>query len=185
MRKITAGLFISVDGVTDEPEKWQMKYYNSELGEVVASIVADADAVLFGARSYKRFKAVFEGKTNADLPFAELWNTLPKYVVSTTLKSVDWHNSHLISGDVAEEIMKLKQQPGKNIAVGASATLVRWLLDEGLLDELHLTIHPVVAGHGKRLFEPGDGKNIGLQLLRSKVLSTGVVYVAYAPVAHD
>src|SRR5260370_6207590 len=124
MRKITAGLFIMVDGVTDEPEKWQMKYYNPEWGEVVASTVADADAVLFGARSYKRFKAVFEGKTNADLPFAELWNTLPKYVVSTTLKSVDWHNSHLIAGDVGEAIIKLKQHPGKNIAVGASATLV-------------------------------------------------------------
>src|SRR5260370_42475191 len=116
MRKITSGLFISVDGVTDEPEKWQMKYYGPDLGEVVASIVADADAVLFGARSYKRFKAVFEGKTSADLPFAELWNTLPQYVVSTTLESVDWHNSHLIAADVGEEIMKLKQQRSKNIA---------------------------------------------------------------------
>ncbi len=182
MRKITSGLFISVDGVTDEPEKWQTEYYGPDLGEVVASIVADADAVLFGARSYKRFKAVFEGKTSADLPFAELWNTLPKYVVSTTLKSADWHNSHLIGGNVPEEITKLKQQQGKNIVVGASATLVRWLLDNGLLDELHLTIHPVVVGHGKRLFEPGDGKKIGLQLLRSSVLSTGIVYAAYAPV---
>ena len=185
MRKIIAGLFISVDGVTDEPEKWQMKYHNPELGEVVASILTDVDAVMFGARSYRRFKAVFEGKTNADLPFAELWNTLPKYVVSTTLKSVDWHNSHLIADDVADEILELKQQPGKNIAVGASATLVRWLLENSLLDELHLTIHPVVVGRGKRLFDPDEGKNVGLQLLRSKVLSTGVVYVAYAPVPRD
>ena len=180
MRKLVAGLFVSLDGVTDQPEKWQMPYYNDELGEVVASIVSDADAVLFGARSYKRFKAVFEGKTNADLPFADLWNTLPKFVVSNTLKAVDWHNSQLIAGNVAEEIMKLKQQPGKNIAVGASATLVGWLLDNDLLDELHLTIHPVVVGMGKRLFEPGQ-RSTGMQLMRSKALTTGVVYVAYAP----
>lgn len=182
MRKIVAGLFVSLDGVTDKPEQWQMAYYNDELGQVVASIVTDTDAVLFGARSYKRFKAVFEGKTNADLPFAEFWNTTPKYVVSNTLKTVDWSNSHLISGNVLEQITKLKQQPGKTIAMGASATLARWLLGQGLLDELHLTIHPIVVGSGARLFEP-DGKGVKMQLLTSKVLKTGVVYVAYAPVS--
>lgn len=180
MRKIVAGLFISLDGVTDEPEKWQTAYYNDELGATVASLVADTDAVLFGARSYKRFKAVFAGKTNADLPFADFWNTIPKYVVSNSLTTVDWHNAQLITGHVAEGIAQLKQQPGKNITIGASATLVRWLLQQGLLDELHLTIHPVVVGTGTRLFEP-DGESVGLQLLRSKVLKTGVVYVAYAP----
>lgn len=182
MRKLVAGLFISADGVTDQPEKWQMPYYNDELGEVVASLVRDADAVLFGARSYKRFKAVFEHKTSAELPFADTWNALPKYVVSSSLKTADWRNSHLISGDVAAEITKLKEQPGKNIAIGASATLARWLLCNGLLDELHLTIHPVVVGDGARLFEP-DGYSVALRLLQSQVLSTGVVYVAYAPVA--
>jgi dihydrofolate reductase len=180
MRKLVSGLFISMDGVTDEPEKWQMAYYNDELGQLFASSIQDADAALFGARSYKRFKAVFEGKTNAELPFAEFWNTVPKYVVSISLKSVDWQNSQLLSGNVAEEILKLKQQPGNTIVTGASATLVRWLLDEGLLDELHLTIHPIVVGFGKRLFEPG-GRRVSLHLLDSKTLSTGAVYVAYAP----
>ena len=177
--KLVAGLFVSLDGVTDSPERWQMPYYDKELGAVVAGIAADADAVLFGARSFKRFRAVFKGKTDADLPFADLWNRLPKYVVSSTLEALNWHNSHLLTGDLAEAITELKRQPGSKIVVGASPTLVRWLLDQGLLDELHLTIHPVIVGAERRLFEPAPAGAL-LELLSSRQLGSGVIYAVYA-----
>ncbi len=109
-----------------------------------------------------------------------MMNNTPKIVVSTTLKSPDWGPTTLISSDVAAELTKLKQQPGKNINVGASGTLVRFLLQEGLLDELHLHVHPIVVGTGKHLFEEGS-KQVPLQLLESKTFTTGVVSLRYAP----
>jgi dihydrofolate reductase len=101
-------------------------------------------------------------------------------VVSTTLPSVEWRNSTLITGDVAEQLNRLKQQPSKNISVTGSATLVRWLLGEGLLDELRLLLYPLVVGTGRRLFEDGSDE-VALRLLDSKPFSTGVVSLTYEP----
>jgi dihydrofolate reductase len=104
----------------------------------------------------------------------------PKIVVSTTLEHPDWGPTTLISSDVAAELTKLKQQPGRNISIGASGTLIRFLLQQGLLDELTLLVHPVVVGAGKHLFEGGTGQ-VPLKLLESRSLSTGVVALRYAP----
>ncbi len=109
-------------------------------------------------------------------------NRTPKFVVSTTLKSADWENSSLIKGDVAAELKKLKGQKGKNISVSGSATLVRWLLRNGLLDELNLLVPPIVVGEGQRLFDDHDGE-IRLRLVDSKAFSTGVLSLTYAPAA--
>ena len=107
-------------------------------------------------------------------------NTL-KFVISTTLEEpLEWQNSTLIKGNVAEEIAKLKQQPGKNIGIVGSATLVRSLLGDNLLDELSLIVHPIVVGSGRRLFEEG-GDRKELKLVDSRVFSTGVVYLTYQP----
>jgi dihydrofolate reductase len=102
--------------------------------------------------------------------------------VSTTLDTVDWQNSSLITGSVVEEIAKLKQQPGKNLNITGSATLVRSLLREGLLDELRLMICPIVVGAGKRLFDDG-GDQVALTLADSRTFNTGVVYLTYQPAA--
>jgi dihydrofolate reductase len=107
-------------------------------------------------------------------------NNTPKVVVSTTLQSADWQNSTLVSGDVAQAVTALKQQPGKNIGIGGSPTLVRWLLRQGLLDELHLFVFPIVLGKGKRLFVEG-GDSLPLKLLESKTFGSGVVSLAYGP----
>lgn len=104
----------------------------------------------------------------------------PKIVVSTTLEQPDWGPTALISGDITAELAKLKQQPGKNISTGASGTLVRFLLQQGLLDELTLLVHPVVVGTGKHLFEGGTSQ-VPLTLLESRSLSNGVVALRYAP----
>src|SRR6266704_1597736 len=114
-----------------------------------------------------------------DEPGADFMNNTPKFVVSTTLDKVEWQNSTLITGNFVEEITRLKEQPGKNIAISGSPTLVRWLLREGLLDELHLLVHPIVVGHGKRLFE-GEAGQVPLKLVDSKTFSTGVLSLNYS-----
>ena len=107
----------------------------------------------------------------------EPMNNYRKYVVSTTLEQADWNNSTLIKGNVAEEIAKLKQQPGRDIGMSGSGTLVQSLLQAGLIDELNLLIYPVVLGRGKRLFQ--DGSNLTLKLRQSKTSSSGVLLTSY------
>ena len=104
---------------------------------------------------------------------------MQKLVVSTTLESLDWQNSTLISGDVAEELRRQKALPGKEISITGSPTLVRSLIAEGLLDELRLLVHPIIVGGGKRLFEDGD--RVPLRLTESRTFKTGVLYLTYIP----
>jgi dihydrofolate reductase len=179
MRKVTAGLFVSLDGVVESPERWQLPYFNDEMGEAVGEAMAAMDAMLLGRVTYQEFASYWPGVSAEDQPFADRMNNTPKYVVSRTLEGpLDWSNSTLIKGNVAEEITKLKQQPGKNIGITGSATLVQSLLREDLLDELGLMIHPVVVGAGRRLFEEGGGLK-ALELVDSKTFRTGVVSLTY------
>jgi dihydrofolate reductase len=178
MRKITAGMFITLDGVIEAPEKWNPPYYDDEMNQAVQRALADADLHLYGRRSYELFRGVFTGPGAP--PHAAVMTGAPKAVVSTTLTDPDWGPTTLISGDVATELVKLKQQPGRNIAVGASGTLVRFLLAEGLLDELLLLVHPVVVGAGKRLFEGGSAQ-VPFSLLDARPHRNGVVALRYAP----
>lgn len=108
-----------------------------------------------------------------------VFHTVPKYVVSTTLTGAEWQNTTVVSGDVAAEIGKIKQRTEGDIALSGSATLVRWLLANGLLDELNLLVHPIVVGHGQRLFE--GTPTHPLQLVRHEAFTTGVVNLTYAP----
>jgi dihydrofolate reductase len=185
MRKIVAGMFMTLDGVVEAPEKWNPPYYNDEMTEMVQAQLAASDTHLYGRRSYELFRAVFTGPAAKGIPHAELMTRTPKVVVSTTLTKADWGPTTVIrggSGDIAAELARLKQQPGQNINVGASGTLVRFLLDQGLLDELQLHLHPIVWGTGKHLFEPGR-QNLPLRLLDSTTLTTGVVALRYARAA--
>ena len=179
MRKVTAGLFLSLDGVTESPEKWQLPYFNDEMGEAVGVAMAAADAMLLGRVTYQEFASYWPGVSAEEEPFADYMNNTPKYVVSRTLEGpLEWNNSTLTKGNLVEEISRLKQQSGKNIGITGSVTLVQSLLQEDLLDELGLMIHPVVVGSGKRIFE-GWGEPKGLTLVDSKTFSTGVVYLTY------
>ena len=181
MRKVTAGLFVSLEGVTESPEKWQLPYFNDEMGEAVGAAMAAADAMLLGRVTYEEFASYWPGVSSEDQPFADYMNTTPKYVASRTLEEpLEWNNSTLIQENVAEKITKLKQQPGKDLGITGSATLVRSLLQVDLLDELSLMVHPIVAGSGRRLFEEG-GDQKALKLVDSRVFSTGVVYLTYQP----
>lgn len=180
MRKITAGLFISLDGVIEAPHEWHFPYFNDEMGEAVGAQMEAADSMLLGRVTYQEFAGFWPDKTEPETEMADYMNGTPKLVVSTTLDAVDeWQNSTLLKGDFVEEITKLKQQDGKNIGVTGSATLVRSLLQHNLLDELHLLVHPIVVGKGKRLFPDGTDQ-MPLKLLDSKTLDTGVLALVYA-----
>ncbi|MFF5207146.1 dihydrofolate reductase family protein [Streptosporangium sp. NPDC000396] len=179
MRKIVAAFFMSLDGVVEAPQNWHFPYFNEEMGEAVGAQASEADAMLLGRRTYEEFAAHWADK-GSDVPFADHINNTTKFVVSSTLETAEWRNSTLIRDDVAGEIAELKQQPGKNILVNGSATLVRSLLRDNLLDELRLLVHPIIVGSGQRLFADGAEQK-GLKLIESKTFSTGVLSLAYHP----
>jgi dihydrofolate reductase len=176
MRKIIAGMFITLDGVVEAPEKWNPPYYDDELNQAVMALIASADAHLYGRRSYELFRGVFTGP--AAPPHAPLMTNAHKIVVSSTLDNADWGPTTVISGDVSPALARLKGQPGGDITVGASGTLVRFLLRERLLDELHLLVHPVIAGSGARLFE-GYRERLPLTLAHCHAHGNGVVALHY------
>src|SRR6516225_6994392 len=180
MRNISAGLFISLDGVVEAPEKWTGPYFNDQVGQAVGALMAANDAMLLGRVTYEGFAAAFGGQSGG---MADQMNNTQKYVVSSTLTSAGWQNSTLISGvDTAGQIKALKQQPGRNIGMSGSSTLVGWLMRHGLLDRLDLLVFPVVLGSGKRLFSEPDGQ-VPLTLAGSEAFATGVVHLTYEPAA--
>ena len=184
MRNIIAGFFVSLDGVVEAPETWHFPYFNDEMAEAVESQMAVTDAMLLGRVTYEAFAAYWPNVSAEEQPIADYMNNTPKYVVSTTLDSATWNNSTLIKGNVVEELTRLKQQPGKHIGVTGSVALVQSLLQDDLLDELRLLVHPVVVGSGKRLFKArGDLKR--LKLVDSKTFSTGVLSLIYQPVRDE
>ena len=177
MRKIVAGQFITLDGVVEIPEEWMGPYFTPELGQTIGALMGAQDAMLLGRVTYEMFAAHWPNQTG---DMADTMNGTPKYVVSGTLKSADWQNSTLIPAASAfAEIAELKQRPGQNIGMTGSGTLVSSLLREGLLDELHLFVFPLVVGSGKRLFT-GSGDKLPLKLLDSATFGSGVVHSTYA-----
>ena len=180
MRKIVAGLFISLDGVFEAPDQWHFPYFNDEMGEAVESQMAGSDAMLLGRVTYEEFAAYWPGQTSDGEAgeLASFMNETAKYVVSSTMNDAEWKNTTLIDGNNAVDVLNtLKQQPGKDISITGSGTLVRTLLRDGLLDELRLLVQPIVVGHGKRLFDGGD--QIPLTLGDSKTFSMGVLALTY------
>jgi len=180
MRRIVAGLFMSLDGVVESPYKWGFQYMNEELTQRITAGIAQADAVLLGRRTFLEFAELWPNQ-GSDVPMAHFLNSSPKYVVSATLHTpLKWANSSLISGDLRRELTKLKQQPGKNIQIPGSPMLVRSLLRDGLLDELGLSICPVVVGSGMHLFDEITTQ-IALKLVDSTTFSNGMLGVTYQP----
>ena len=157
MRKVTAGLFHSIDGVVEAPDQWQFDQFDDELGALLGKTLATTDTVLMGRKGYEEW-AGFWPNAGFDDDFKTFINSVPKHVASRTLKGpLAWSNASLITGDLDSFVRDLKAKPGKDIAVMGGISLVRQLFLNGLLDELTLITHPVIAGAGRRhLFEAGD-----------------------------
>jgi dihydrofolate reductase len=179
MRKIVAWLIISLDGVVESPESWSSPYLTDEVNVEIGAGVAQRGTVLLGRRTYQEMAAYWPHQ-GSEVPFADYLNDSHKYVVSATLDTLLWANSSLVTGDLAEEVAKLKQQPGGNLQILGSPTLVRSLLRLGLLDELVLNVCPIVLGSGLRLFDQTSDR-VRLELVESATYSTGVLRVGYQP----
>ena len=180
MRTLAAHYFISADGIVDSPQTWHFPYAGPDVQEVLDVTTAGVDALLLGRHTYEEWAAFWPQQTG--FPLADFINGTPKFVASNTLMSVDWAGTELLRGDVTEAVRRLKEQPGGRIAMNGSGTLLRSLLVAGLVDELHLLVHPVVVGTGKHLFQDGS-QTFGLTLESQRTLDGGVLYITYTPAA--
>lgn len=180
MRKLISNFFITLDGVVDAPNEWSLQYWNDEIEEAVGAAMASSDAMLLGRVTYEEFAAAWAGRTSDEDAGADHMNTTRKYVVSSTLTETRWSNSTLLTGDPFAAVADLKASDGQDIITSGSATLVRGLLQHGLIDELHLLVYPIVRGRGARLFAPGEAQ-LELALAEAKTFTGGVVSLTYAP----
>ena len=183
MRKITAGLFISLDGVVEAPDQWHFPYFNEEMGAAVDATLGAADTVLFGRKTYDSFAGAWPEREAAgaeDAGLAKALGDARKIVVSNQRLEFTWRNSEQLEGDFVEAVTALKNEPGGNIALSGSVSVVRQLLAACLLDELHLLVHPIAVRKGMRLFDEG-GTPIPLTLISSESFKTGVVNLVYGP----
>jgi dihydrofolate reductase len=193
MRKLIVAEFITLDGVIQAPGAkdedtegdftyggWTQPYWHEAIGAHFFEAMSQADTMLLGRKTWQIHGSAFEPMEGND--FGDVMNGMPKYVVSTTLKSAAaWRNSTIIGKDVVGSIRELKQQPGKDIVMDGSSVLAHTLAENGLIDEYRLHVYPLVLGKGKRLFP--EGKRIELKLLESQALPTGVVYKRYEQLA--
>ena len=177
-RTLAATLFMTLDGVVEAPEKWSFPFWSEETGKFKLDELRATDALLLGRVTYEGFAAAWPGRKDPD-GFADRFNSMPKYVASKTLKKLEWNNSHLINGELAAKVSKLKQQPGGDIVIHGSPTLIRSLLPHNLIDEYRLLVYPLVRGQGKRLFDEASQAN--LKLAESQTFSKGVVKLVYRP----
>ena len=179
MRKLVVTENVSLDGVFESPERWSAPFQSQDLQEIMYSGMQSTDTMLFGRVTFEQFAAFWP---DSDMePFASHMNNIEKYVVSSNLSIAEWGSGNPVPiiRDLQTELTKIKQKEGKNIGVIGSGGLVRSLLDHNLVDELVLAVHPVVLGSGKRLL--GEQHQRKLELIDSRALSSGSIYLAYKP----
>jgi dihydrofolate reductase len=175
MRRVVVCEFLSLDGVMENPA-WTFKYWNDEIASFKGEESSASDALLLGRVTYQAFAYAWPQSKDEGAPY---FNSVRKYVVSTTLDKAEWNNSTLIKDNVVAEITALKQQDGGDIAVHGSATLVQTLIQHDLVDCYRLLVYPVVLGKGKRLF--GEGTAATLKLVETRTFGSGVAALIYAP----
>lgn len=179
MRKLAASIYTTLDGVVDSMEKWHFDAWNDEMAAVARDHLFASDALLLGRVTYEGFAPVWPTVSGED-GFADRMNSLPKYVVTRTLDTLEWNNSTPVTGDIADEVAKLKRGKGGDILVYGSGTLVNELLAHGLVDDLRIWLHPVVLGSGTKLFSD-DSPLAQLTLADTTTFSSGVVLLTYQP----
>ncbi|HTP21609.1 MAG TPA: dihydrofolate reductase family protein [Solirubrobacteraceae bacterium] len=178
MGQILVHEFISLDGVFEAP-RWTMEYgFAPKMGEAIGGIMGGCKAILLGRQTFEEFAPAWSGRSADQDPGAPFMNDTPKYVVSATLETADWRNSTILGRYSADAIRGLKDEVDGGIYVSGSGTLVRAMLDDGLIDELNLFVYPVALGTGARLF--GDNE-VKFNLAQSHSYDNGVIHLAYRP----
>lgn len=176
--RLVATEYLTLDGVFEEPGHWSFPYFDEKAAQFKSDELEATDALLLGRKTYEGFAAAWPTMQGTG-EFGVKMNTMPKYVVSSTLDRVEWSGSKLIKGNVTEEIRKLKNQAGKDLLLSGSAQLFNSMMEANLIDLYRLMIHPIVLGHGPRLFAEGTERK--LKLVESKRFPNGIVVLEYAP----
>jgi dihydrofolate reductase len=181
MRRIINSTYVSLDGLTEHLERWHFEYIDDDADAFTLELLSTSDALLMGRRTYESFAEAWPPRGGE---VADKINAMTKYVASSTLEKADWHNSTVIEGDLAEAVAKLKQEPGRDILTYGVGSVAETLLEHGLLDELHLWVHPVLAGVGgvgDTLLH--DGNSARFKLAGTRTFDSGVVVLSYQPEA--
>jgi dihydrofolate reductase len=177
MRKLVESTFVSLDGVIENPQNWSPPYWDDQHHEYARKLLWDADALLLGRKTYEGFAQAWPPRAGAD-EYTDRINAMPKHVVSRTLTETTW-NASVLEGDAAEAVTKLKEEPGRNLLKFGTGELDRTLLENGLVDEFHFWIFPVLAGGGQRLIEGIDMTH--LNLLDVSTFESGIVVHVLGP----
>jgi dihydrofolate reductase len=180
MRKVIVATNVTLDGRVDEPREWALAFDDDEFAKRHADLLSNSDGLLLGRKTYEMFAAVWPSRSGESL-IAEPINSMAKYVASTTLKDLEWENSHLIEGDVPEAVAKLKEQPGQDLVMYGSHDLMQSLLEHDLIDEYRVWVHPVLLGKGRSFLEDGADR-VNLDLVDTTVIPSGVAILTYQPV---
>ncbi|MEC4015461.1 dihydrofolate reductase family protein [Streptomyces sp. H27-D2] len=193
MTELTVTTFVSLDGVMQAPGGpdedpsngfscggWLVPFADADMGNFINRVFERVDAFLLGRRTYEIFAAHWPRVTDENDPVAGRLNSLPKYVVSTTLEKAEWNNSTIISSDVVEEVRRLKARPGRELQIHGSGALARSLMAHGLIDTYHLLVFPVYLGQGARFF-PDGGAPTAFRPTETSTTSTGVVIHTFQP----
>ena len=176
--RLVATEYISLDGVFEEPGHWSGPWFDDEAGQFKWDELKASDAQLLGRKTYEGFAAAWPTMPGTG-EFGEKMNTMPKFVVSSTLEKADWAGSKLIKKNAMEEIRKLKEEPGKDLLLAGSGRLFNALMKDNLIDLYRFMVHPVVLGKGMRLFPEGDRR--ALELTQTKRFGKGIVILEYVP----
>ncbi len=178
-RQLVTGLFVSLDGIVEADDDWQFAYFDDELFEGITAGWASAAAVLMGRRSFAGYDRLRHD--HPDSPAVQFLDSVPKYVASTTLTEVEWPGTTVLGDQLEAELAVLRTEPGKDILVLGSPTLVRWLLARKLLDALTFTVLPIIVGSGARLFEDMDlpAGHLAMRLDRAHQLASGALELRY------
>lgn len=177
--RLVATEYVSLDGVCEEPGHWSFPYFNDEAAEFKFDELRASDALLLGRRTYEGFAAAWPTMEGTG-EFGVKMNTMPKYVVSSTLERADWPGSKILKGDAVAEVRRLKSQPGQDLLLSGSAQLFNALMRENMIDLYRLMVHPIVVGNGRRLFADGADQK-GLQLTDLKRFKTRIVVLELTP----
>src|SRR5436190_9172120 len=177
MRKVIVSTYVTLNGRVDEPRDWAVPYDDDGAAKYHTDLLMNSDGLLLGRKTYELFAAMWPSRSG-EFPYVDKLNSMPKYVASTTLKDLEWENSHLIEGDVAEGVAKLKQQPGQDLIMYASHDLMHSLLEYDLIDEYQLLVHPVVLGKGRTFFKDGV-ERMALDVVDTTVIPPGVAILTY------
>jgi dihydrofolate reductase len=180
MRKVIVSTYVTLDGRVDELRDWTVPYNDDGMARYHTDLLTNSDGLLLGRRTYEAFAALWPSRSG-ELPYVDKINSMAKYVASTTLRDLEWENSQLIEGDVAEGVAKLKEQPGGDLVMYGCRDLMHRLLEDDLIDEYRLLVHPVLLGKGRSFFADG-AERVNLDLVDTTVIPPGVAILTYRPV---